>query len=151
MTESDRKERRAPKTDLSRLRVLVVDDEPNVVLTVREMLRDMGVTRSYGAKDGQEALDFLRSHDDAVDVIITDWNMPRMSGVELLKDARSAHPDAAVLLVTGRADQDSVIQARELGVKAYLRKPFSAMELRSKLVLLSKQLQLAKIAGAVSR
>lgn len=136
------------RVDLSWLRVLVVDDELQVVQTVRGMLRDMGVARSFAAKDGQEATEFLRDHEHAVDVLITDWNMPRMNGLELLKHARSRNPDVAVLLVTGRADQDSVMQARDLGVRGYLRKPFSAQELRAKLVIIGKTLELARRAKA---
>ena len=129
--------------DFSGLRVLVVDDEPQVVQTVREMLRDMGVTQSFSAKDGQEAVEFLRDDDEGIDVIVTDWNMPRLTGLELLRDARSGNPNVAVLLVTGRADMDSVLKARDLGVKGYLRKPFSAQELRAKFVIINKQREVA--------
>ena len=131
----------ASSTDLSALRVLVVDDEVQVVQTVRAMLRDMGVAQTFCAKDGKEAAEFLRSSEEGVDVIVTDWNMPKMNGLELLKDARSGNPDVAVLLVTGRADRDSVMEARELGVRGYLRKPFSAQELRAKFIMISKQQQ----------
>lgn len=146
MTTTEPSDRSASRVDLSWLRVLVVDDELQVVQTVREMLRDMGVARSYPAKDGQEAIDFLRDYEQAVDVVITDWNMPRMNGLELLKGARSRNPEVVVLLVTGRADRDSVMQARDLGVQGYLRKPFSAQELRAKLVIVSKTLELARRA-----
>ena len=130
-------------TDLSWLRVLVVDDEPQVIQTVRGLLRDLGIAQTYSAKDGREAAEFLRSHADSVDVMISDWNMPRMTGLELLQHARDCNPDLAVLLVTGRADRDSVVQARALGVRGYLRKPFSAQELHAKLVIISKTLELA--------
>ncbi|MBW3559479.1 MAG: response regulator [Proteobacteria bacterium] len=133
-----------PQTDLSWLRVLVVDDETQVVQTLRGMLRDMGVTQSHSARDGLEAAGFLRNDEDTIDVLITDWNMPRMNGLELLRDARSGNPDLAVLLVTGRADRDSVLEARELGVRGYLRKPFSAQELRAKLVILTKQFEISR-------
>ncbi len=147
MTRTGASDRSPSRVDLSRLRVLVVDDELQVVQTVREMLRDMGVIWSFPAKDGQEAIDFLRDHQEAVDVLITDWNMPRMNGLELLKGARSRNPHVAVLLVTGRADRDSVMQARDLGVQGYLRKPFSAQELGAKLVIISKTLELARRAN----
>ncbi len=137
-------ERLPPQTDLSWLRVLVVDDEAQVVQTLRGMLRDMGVTQSHSARDGFEAADFLRNDEGVIDVLITDWNMPRMDGLELLRDARSGNPDLAVLLVTGRADRDSVLEARELGVRGYLRKPFSAQELRAKLIILTKQFEIAR-------
>lgn len=137
-------ERRLAPVDLSWLRVLVVDDEFEVVKTVRGMLRDIGVTQSFSAKDGREAVEFLRVDDETLDVLITDWNMPRMTGPELLRDARSGNPDLAVLLVTGRADKESVLEARELGVNSYLRKPFSTSELQIKLTVISKQLKLLR-------
>ena len=136
------------RTDLSWLRVLVVDDEPQVVLMVREMLRDMGVTQAFSAKDGREALDFLKYDDDRIHVVMTDWNMPGMSGLDLVRDARSGDPDLAFLLLTGRADQGSVVQARDNGVKAYLKKPFSAQQLRTKLVILSKHVQASQRPSA---
>ena len=128
-------------TDVTWLNILVVEDEPQVMRTIREMLRDCGVTQSFSAKDGREALDFLGSYEETVHLVITDWNMPRMTGIELLTQVRTADPDIAFLLLTGRADRDSVIEAKQQGVSAYLRKPFSAEQLRTKLVILSKHIR----------
>ena len=134
----------ARKTDLSWLNVLVVDDEPQVMRTVREMLRDMGVEKTAPAKDGQEAVEIITGREDPFDLIIADWNMPRMSGLELLAQVRAADPNVAFLLLTGRADRDSVLEARDQGVSAYLRKPFSAEQLRTKMIILSKHVQAAR-------
>jgi two-component system chemotaxis response regulator CheY len=137
-------DRRLALTNLSWLRILLVDDEPQVMLTVREMLRDMGVTQVHCTKDGREALDFLGRHDEKIHVVMTDWNMPRMSGIELLAEVRASDPQMAFLLLTGRADRESVVAAGQQGVNAYLKKPFSAEQLRAKLVILSKHVQLAR-------
>ncbi len=129
-------------TDISWLNILVVDDEPQVMRTVREMLRDMGVTQTFSAKDGREALDFLGDYEDPVHVIIADWNMPKLTGIDLLRQVRTVDPDIAFILLTGRADRESVIEARDQGVSAYLRKPFSAEQLRTKLVIMAKHVQI---------
>jgi two-component system, chemotaxis family, chemotaxis protein CheY len=132
------------RTDLSWLRVLVVDDEPQVMRTVREMLRDMGVRQSYWANDGKQALEFVERHGGALHLIIADWNMPKMTGIELLTRVRETNPDIGFLLLTGRADAESVLQAREQGVSGYMCKPFSAEQLRAKLVILAKHIEHAK-------
>jgi two-component system, chemotaxis family, chemotaxis protein CheY len=136
-------DRRLALTNLSWLKVLLVDDEPQVMLTVREMLRDMGVVNVHTAKDGREALEFLAAHEEKMHLVLTDWNMPRMSGIELLAQVRAADPEMAFLFLTGRADRESVMAAGEQGVNAYLKKPFSAEQLRAKLIILSKHVQAA--------
>jgi len=130
-----------PLTRLAWLNILLVDDEPQVLNTLREMLRDMGVTQVFTARDGREALTFLGETDDPVHIVIADWNMPRMTGLELLTQVRTVDPDIVFLLLTGRADRASVEAAKEQKVTAYLRKPFSADNLRNKLVILSKHVE----------
>ena len=134
----------APRTSLSWMCVLVVDDEPQVTRTVKEMLRDLGVSQVFAAKDGREALDLLGAFQEDLHLVIADWNMPRMSGIELLAQVRGADPDIAFLLLTGRADKESVMTAREQGVSAYLRKPFSAEQLKAKLIILAQHIRLAQ-------
>ena len=134
----------ALRTNLAWLSVLVVDDEPQVTRTVREMLVDMGVTQIFAAKDGREALEFLGAFQDELHVVIADWNMPRMTGIELLTQVRAADPDIAFLLLTGRADAESVLAARAQGVSAYLRKPFSAEQLQAKLIILAQHIRVAQ-------
>lgn len=129
------------RSDISGLQVLIVDDEPMVVQTVRDMLRDLGVRAICSARDGAAALDVLEQNDQAVNVVVADWNMPRMTGVELCEHLRSSRPDLAFILLTGRADAESVLEARRRGVDGYLRKPFSAEQLRAKLVSAGQRLQ----------
>ena len=130
-----------PTSDISWLNILIVEDEPQVVQTIREMLRDSSVT-PYTARDGREALEFLGEHREPLHLVIADWNMPRMTGIELLTQVRAAGSQIAFLLLTGRADRESVVMAKELGVSGYLRKPFSADQLRTKLIILSKHIRM---------
>ena len=128
---------------LEDLSVLVVDDEGSVTRLIRMMLTDLGVAQVFTAKDGREALDFLGDFDDMIDVIICDWNMPRVSGLNLLQQIRTADPDVPFLMLTGRADADSVKAARDVGVTGYVLKPFSAEQLQAKLMTVARGLSKA--------
>lgn len=118
---------------LEELKVLVVDDQIEVRSMMRNMLMEMGITQIFDAPDGREALSFLDSAFDFVDVIVCDWNMPKMSGVELLRQLRTVDPSMPFLMVTGRGDIESVVEAKGSGVTGYIRKPFSPVELEAKL------------------
>jgi two-component system chemotaxis response regulator CheY len=120
--------------DLAELSILVVDDEQSVQRLVRLMLNDMDISQVQVAKDGRAALDLLNQPGQKIDVIVCDWNMPRMSGLELLKQLRSVSPQMRFIMLTGRNDVDSVRTARDHGVDSYLLKPFSAEQLRDKLL-----------------
>jgi YesN/AraC family two-component response regulator len=120
--------------DLTELSVLVVDDEQSVQRLVRMMLSDMDITQIQLAKDGRAALDLLNEPGQKIDLIVCDWNMPYMSGLELLKEVRASSPQIRFIMLTGRNDFESVRIARDQGVDSYLLKPFSAEQLREKLV-----------------
>ena len=116
--------------EISDLTVLIIDDEPSVTRLLKMMLNDLKVAQVFVAKDGRDALDFLGSFDDAgVDFIICDWNMLRMTGIELLEQFRTVDPDVPFVMLTGRNDMDSVTAARDMGVTGYLLKPFSQEQL----------------------
>ena len=118
---------------LEEMKILVVEDQPEARAMMKEMLSDMGVTQIFESKDGREALTFVDNAFDFVDIIVCDWNMPSVSGVELLRQIRSVDPDIPFLMVTGRHDIESVIEAKSSGVTAYIRKPFSPAQLEAKL------------------
>ena len=127
--------------EISDLTVLIIDDEPSVTRLLKMMLNDLKVAQVFVAKDGRDALDFLGSFDDAgVDFIICDWNMPRMSGLDLLKQVRMAYPDLPFLMVTARGTIDSVVAAKKSGVSGYVVKPFSPAELEQKVVALARRI-----------
>jgi DNA-binding NtrC family response regulator len=119
--------------DLEKIRVLIVDDQQEMRSMIKGMLMDMGITQTFEASDGKEALSFSDAALDMVDVVICDWNMPKLSGVEFLRQMRSVSPEMPFLMITGRSDVDSVAEAKASGVTAYIRKPFSPAQLETKL------------------
>lgn len=119
--------------DKRNLMVLLAEDDQNVRATMRAMLYEMGVTQIFESQDGQDASDFISSGAGTdVDLVICDWNMPNKTGVEFLKDLRTISPSVPFIMITARADQNSVIDAKEAGVSAYVCKPFTYKELKSK-------------------
>lgn len=127
---------------LGDLKVLIVEDQAEARNMMRQMMMEMEITQIFEASDGREALSFVDSAYDFIDMIVCDWNMPEMTGVEFLRQLRTVDPDMPFLMVTGRGDKDSVIEAKGCGVSGYIRKPFSAVQLEAKLrVLYMKSLQ----------
>ena len=122
---------------LSELNVLVVDDRASIISLLKTMLADLDVTHVFAAKDGKDALELLGAKVE-IDIIICDWNMPRMSGLELLQHVRTMDRDMPFIMLTGRADSNSVKEARDLGVSDYLVKPFSPQDLERKLVRMAR-------------
>ncbi len=122
--------------DLTELKILAVDDQREARLLLKQMLANLEVTQIYEASTGREALMFLDEAFDLIDMIICDWNMPEMDGISLLKQLRSVDMDTPFLMVTGRGDKASVIEAKGSGVSAYIKKPFSPDQLEAKIRIL---------------
>ncbi len=118
---------------LSDLTILAVDDSSQARKLLRATLTDLGVNQVYMAKDGKEALDFLSECENMINVIICDWNMPRVTGLEILRQVRTVDPDIPFLMVTGLADHESVRIAKADGVTGYLAKPYTPNDLKKKL------------------
>lgn len=116
--------------------LLVVDDSPSMRRVICELLTELGFRRVDEAPDGTAALERFR-HDD-YDVIITDWNMPHMNGLELLKAIRHApeHADTPVLVLTGQVSANRVVEALEAGADGFVAKPFITPALVDKVVKL---------------
>ncbi len=125
--------------DLRKLHVLIVEDNARTLKLIQVVLKDMGVGQSFTAKDGREAQIFLDGAGDLINLIICDWNMPRMTGLDLLKQVRMAYPKMPFLMVTARGNIDSVMAAKKSGVSAYVVKPFSPAELEQKVVALARR------------
>ncbi|MEZ5669747.1 MAG: response regulator [Alphaproteobacteria bacterium] len=128
----------------SNLRVLVVEDSFETMQLIKNMLHDIGMTQVFTAKNGTEALALLNAYDDDesfVDVILSDWKMPGMSGIDLLRQVRTCDEEIPFLLITGTADRGSVIEAKACGVTGYIRKPFSSAQLESKMRVVSRILE----------
>lgn len=116
--------------------VLLVEDDQNVRSTLKAMLREMGVSQVFQAGDGQEALKYFDANPDGVDMVICDWNMPHKTGIEFLREIRQVYPDMPFLMITARADKESIIAAKSAQVTAYIRKPFTFDELKDKIMVM---------------
>jgi two-component system, chemotaxis family, chemotaxis protein CheY len=117
----------------SNIRFLVVDDFSTMRRIIKNFLTDLGYTNVTEADDGKTALPVLKS--GVVDFLITDWNMPGMPGLELLKEVRSdpATKKLPVLLVTAEAKREQIVEAAQAGVNGYVVKPFTAQTLKEKI------------------
>lgn len=115
------------------LRFLVVDDFSTMRRIVKNFLNDLGYTNVAEADDGTTALPILKGGN--VDFLVTDWNMPGMPGLDLLKAVRADPALAAlpVLLVTAEAKREQIIEAAQAGVNGYVVKPFTAQTLKDKI------------------
>lgn len=115
------------------MKVLVVDDFSTMRRIVKNLLRDLGFTNIQEADDGSTALPMLKEGD--FDFVVTDWNMPGMQGIDLLKairaDANLSH--IPVLMVTAEAKKEQIVMAAQAGVNGYIVKPFTAATLKTKL------------------
>ena len=115
------------------MKILVVDDFSTMRRIIRNLLRELGFDNVSEADDGNTALPTLQR--GGFDFLITDWNMPGMTGLELLERVRSDAGLAAlpVLMVTAEAKREQIIAAAQAGVNGYIVKPFTAATLRGKI------------------
>jgi two-component system, chemotaxis family, chemotaxis protein CheY len=115
------------------LRFLVVDDFSTMRRIVKNLLNDLGYANVAEADDGNTALPMLQT--GGFDFLVTDWNMPGMPGLDLLKAVR-ADPKLAkmpVLMLTAEAKREQIIEAAQAGVNGYVIKPFTAITLKEKI------------------
>ena len=114
-------------------RVLIVDDFATMRRVVRTLLQELGYSEMRDASDGSEAMAMLEQH--AFDLVVLDWNMPNTPGIEVLRWIRGHETLSAlpVLMVTAEATREQILEAAELGVNAYILKPFTAATLKKKL------------------
>ncbi|MBX3414253.1 MAG: response regulator [Pirellulales bacterium] len=113
------------------MNVLVADDSRMMRNVIRRCLESLGVGSVLEAEDGAEALRVFS--DNSVDMVITDWNMPNKTGLELLREIRERGSKVPVLMVTTEAEKSRIIEAAQAGVSDYLAKPFDNETLRQKL------------------
>lgn len=115
------------------MKILIVDDFSTMRRIIKNLLRDLGFTNTQEADDGTTALPMLRTGD--FDFLVTDWNMPGMTGIELLKQVRADAKlvSLPVLMVTAEAKRDQIVEAAQAGVNGYVVKPFTAQVLKEKI------------------
>ncbi|KAF0205738.1 MAG: two-component system chemotaxis family response regulator [Gallionellaceae bacterium] len=116
------------------MKILVVDDFSTMRRIVRNLLKELGFANVSEAEDGVDALNKLRGEGN-FEFVVSDWNMPNMTGIELLRNIRA---DAAlkhlpVLMVTAEAKRENIIEAAQAGASGYVVKPFTAATLDEKL------------------
>jgi len=116
------------------MKILVVDDFSTMRRIIKNLLNDLGFKNIFEADDGATALPMLL--DGNFDFLVTDWNMPQMEGIELLKRVRANErlSDLPVLLVTAEAKKEQIVEAATAGVNGYIVKPFTSGTLNEKLV-----------------
>lgn len=122
------------------IRILIVDDFSTMRRIVKNLLNDLGFHNTAEADDGSTALIELKKA--SYDLVVTDWNMPGMAGIDLLKAIRA---DASlskipVLMVTAEAKREQIIEAAQAGVNGYVIKPFTAATLEDKLAKVFERL-----------
>jgi two-component system chemotaxis response regulator CheY len=115
------------------LKFLVVDDFSTMRRIIKNLLHDLGYPNVVEADDGKTALPLLQA--GGIDFLITDWNMPGMPGLELIKAVRADAKLAKmpVLMLTAEAKREQIIEAAQAGVNGYVIKPFTAETLKEKL------------------
>ncbi len=112
------------------MRALVVDDSLTIRRIVVKALGIVGITEATEAGDGEEAVKALQN--GKYDVILLDWNMPKMSGIEALRMLRKSGEKTPVIMVTTEAEKSRVIEAIKSGANDYLIKPFTPEQLAAK-------------------
>ena len=117
----------------TKMRFLVVDDFSTMRRIVRNLLKELGHTEVEEAEDGNTALARLKS--DKFDFVVSDWNMPNMTGIDLLKAIRAddALKHIPVLMITAEAKKENIVEAAQAGASGYIVKPFTAATLDEKL------------------
>lgn len=115
------------------MRILIVDDFSTMRRIIKNLLRELGFNNTEEADDGTTALPMLKSK--KFDFLVTDWNMPGMQGIDLLKEVRADEnlKDLPVLMVTAESRRDQIVAAAEAGVNGYIVKPFTAETLQEKI------------------
>lgn len=126
------------------MKILIVDDFSTMRRIIKNLLRDLGFTNTVEADDGTTALPILQG--GTIDFLVTDWNMPGMTGIELLRAVRADEKlkTIPVLMVTAEAKRDQIIAAAQAGVNGYVVKPFTAVALKEKIEKIFERIDAAK-------
>lgn len=131
------------------MKILVVDDFSTMRRIVRNLLVELGFSNLLiqEADDGNNALVLLRSQ--PFDMVVTDWNMPNMSGIDLLRAIRAeaSMKHLPVLMVTAENNREQIIAAAQAGVNGYIVKPFTAITLKEKLTKIFERLAATRLSA----
>ncbi len=111
--------------------VLVADDSGTMRKIIIRSLQMLGIQNSAEAKDGDEAISIFKQ--GGINLVLTDWNMPGKSGLEVIREIRAQDKDVPIIMVTTEAEKRRVLETIEVGVSDYIIKPFEVEVLRDKL------------------
>jgi len=127
--------------DLSRLNVLIADDSAPMRSLIKQLLHAFGIKNIRECSDGSDALQEMRSF--PADVIITDWAMEPVDGMDLTRLLRTAHdspnPFIPIIMLSGHTERHRIMEARDAGINEFLAKPISASALHSRIELIIEQ------------
>ena len=115
------------------MKILIVDDFSTMRRIIKNLLRDLGFNNTQEADDGNTGLPMLQTGN--FDFLVTDWNMPGMTGIDLLRAVRADEKlkSLPVLMVTAEAKKEQIVMAAQEGVNGYIVKPFTAQTLKEKI------------------
>ena len=134
-------------TEMEKLRILVVDDEEEIRNLLQGILRDIGIVRVHLAENGEVAWQRLSRSELDYDLVISDWLMPRMDGLELLKKMRQCGSKTPFIMLTVKVTVEAVAAAKAAGVTIYVAKPFTYIDFSKKILALAKRIVKDKAAS----
>ena len=127
-------EKRIAGNSLSTMKILIVEDELESRVLLKALLDGLGVTGIYEASDAQSALLMMDgAFGNHIDAVLCDWNLPVISGLDFLRKLRAGGNGVPFVIITGRNDRKSVLEARACGADGYIRKPYSLEQMEEKL------------------
>jgi two-component system chemotaxis response regulator CheY len=128
---------------MASIKILIVDDSITIRRIITNALKTVGFTDTIEASNGREALEKLTN--GKVDFIITDWNMPEMNGLDLIKEVRAnpVYSSMPILMITTRGTEHDVVEALQAKVNSYIMKPFTPQELKEKIEGILKTVQVS--------
>jgi len=118
---------------MASMKILIVDDSITIRRIISNALKTVGFPETVEAVNGKDALEKLTSN--KIDFIITDWNMPEMNGLDLIKEVRAnpVYSSMPILMITTRGTERDVVEALQAKVNSYIMKPFTPQELKEKM------------------
>jgi two-component system, chemotaxis family, chemotaxis protein CheY len=128
---------------MASIKILIVDDSITIRRIITNALKTVGFTETIEASNGREALEKLTN--SKVDFVITDWNMPEMNGLDLIKEIRAnpVYSAMPILMITTRGTEHDVVEALQAKVNSYIMKPFTPQELKEKIEGILKTVQVS--------
>ena len=108
---------------LENLVILVIDDDKDILAFVEALLHDMGASKVICASEGSIGLSYIFAASAQIDIVICDWNMPHVTGLDILKKTKASFPKITFAMLTAKSEEQDVVAAKNLGVDMYIAKP----------------------------